>query len=141
MRQGEIINLGWKDVDLERKLITVTSSGRFLTKTGKSRTIPMSETFLYLLVQRQISAFTSTYIFHKRRFKFNQSYVEHHNTTYYWKIIANDDRGRSTTGPVWRFTNWWAIWIALPRHLLGRVFRKNLQHGADRESMLVERKP
>ena len=26
------------------------------------------------------------------------------NTTYYWKVIAYDDKGASATSPVWRFT-------------------------------------
>lgn len=25
-------------------------------------------------------------------------------TTYYWKIVAKDDKGAKTSGPVWRFT-------------------------------------
>ncbi|MCK4995765.1 MAG: hypothetical protein KAR55_02655, partial [Thermoplasmatales archaeon] len=26
--------------------------------------------------------------------------------TYYWKIVAHDDNGASTTGPIWHFTTW-----------------------------------
>lgn len=26
------------------------------------------------------------------------------STTYYWKIVAKDDKGKETPGPIWRFT-------------------------------------
>jgi hypothetical protein len=30
--------------------------------------------------------------------------ILNHNTTYYWKIVAKDDHGKSTSGDVWHFT-------------------------------------
>ncbi len=43
MRRGEIINLRWQDVDLQRKLIQVKSNPTFKTKQGKRRTLPLSD--------------------------------------------------------------------------------------------------
>jgi integrase len=47
MRQGEIVNLTWPQVDWRRNLIIVTN-----TKSGDDRTIPMNETVKDLLVRR-----------------------------------------------------------------------------------------
>ncbi len=43
LRRGEILNLTWKDVDLERKLIHIQSGEGFITKAGKRRSVPMNE--------------------------------------------------------------------------------------------------
>jgi parallel beta-helix repeat protein len=43
----------------------------------------------------------------KKSNHFNTSYepgIMDFNTTYYWKIIAKDNHGESTTGPIWKFT-------------------------------------
>lgn len=42
MRRGEIVNLKWDAVDLERALIHVQSTPTFKTKQGKRRTIPIN---------------------------------------------------------------------------------------------------
>jgi len=49
MRLGEVLNLEWGSVDLKRKLILVSNSDGFLTKTGKMRVVPMSDRVLELL--------------------------------------------------------------------------------------------
>lgn len=64
MRKGEIINLQWKDVDLKRRLITVQSNDNFTTKRGKRRIVPMNDTILELLQNRQVQAM-SEYVFTK----------------------------------------------------------------------------
>jgi integrase len=64
MRRGEIINLSWNDVDIERKVIMVRSSGSYQTKAGKIRTIPMNSTVLQLLSGRPHS---SKYVFTGKR--------------------------------------------------------------------------
>jgi integrase len=53
MRRGEIINLRWTDVDLERRVVQIQSRGTFKTKQGKRRTIPLSDTAVYLLKSRK----------------------------------------------------------------------------------------
>ena len=42
MRRGELLNLRWSDIDLEKRLICVQSKGNFRTKNGRRRIIPMN---------------------------------------------------------------------------------------------------
>lgn len=49
MRRGEILNLEWSDVDLERNVITVQSSENYRVKHGKNRIIPISKKLEELL--------------------------------------------------------------------------------------------
>jgi integrase len=53
MRRGEIVNLRWQDVDLSRRVIFIQSSPTFKTKAGRRRTVPMSDSVLYLLTSKQ----------------------------------------------------------------------------------------
>lgn len=48
-RYNELRNLRWQDVDLQKGFITVKSREEFLTKSRKSRTIPLSERMRALL--------------------------------------------------------------------------------------------
>ncbi|MGD1044717.1 MAG: tyrosine-type recombinase/integrase [Bacteroidota bacterium] len=49
LRRGELINLRWQDVDLQRHIFTVQSNPTFKTKQGKKRTLPLNETAFHLL--------------------------------------------------------------------------------------------
>jgi integrase len=42
MRQGEIMQLRWPDIDFQRNVINVVHGGSQSTKTGKGRTIPLN---------------------------------------------------------------------------------------------------
>lgn len=42
MRQGEIINLQWQDIDFSNSTITIRNKATFKTKTGKMRIIPLT---------------------------------------------------------------------------------------------------
>jgi integrase len=53
MRVGEIVNLKWSSIDLERRLILVENTETYRTKTRKSRVIPMNEWVYYFLVQKE----------------------------------------------------------------------------------------
>jgi len=74
MRRGEILNLKWQDVDLERKTIRIQSNGTFKTKQGRKRVIPMSEGVHCLLTGRAINK-TADYVFSRRGFKINDDLV------------------------------------------------------------------
>ncbi len=46
LRRGELLNLAWRDVDLERGLLTVQGSG---TKSGQSRVVPLNSEAISVL--------------------------------------------------------------------------------------------
>jgi integrase len=77
MRQGEILNLKWSEIDLERKLIVVSSGAGFLTKTGKTRTLPMNDTVFDILSRKAGMAPTCPFVFHRKNCQFKASYVTH----------------------------------------------------------------
>ena len=56
LRLGEVCNLQWDCVDLERRMLTVKNTTEFTTKSGKERSIPIPnrafEVFQQLLEQR-----------------------------------------------------------------------------------------
>jgi len=49
LRLGEIVNLTWDDIMLEKRKIIVRSNGGFRTKTGKMRTLPINSELYRLL--------------------------------------------------------------------------------------------
>ena len=53
LRLGEIVNLKWEDIILEKRKIIVRSNGSFRTKTGKIRTIPIGRELRKLLLNVQ----------------------------------------------------------------------------------------
>jgi integrase len=61
MRQGEIINLRWKDVDLFRKTATVMK-----TKNGDKRTVPLNRTVTELLKAKSKVVSLRGYVFTQR---------------------------------------------------------------------------
>jgi len=52
LRRGEMVNLCWDDVDMERKLIHIQSNATFRTKAGKRRAIPLNGDALNVLHRR-----------------------------------------------------------------------------------------
>jgi integrase len=52
LRRGELINLQWQDVDLQRRVITIQSNPTFRTKQGKKRVLPLNETAFQLLASK-----------------------------------------------------------------------------------------
>jgi len=53
LRMGELLSLRWSDVDFNSNVILVQNSKSFTTKTGKSRTVSMSNSALNLLRKRK----------------------------------------------------------------------------------------
>ena len=49
LRRGELVNLRWQDVDLQRRVITIQSSPTYRTKQGKKRVLPLNEMAFHLL--------------------------------------------------------------------------------------------
>lgn len=58
MRQGEIMNLKWEDVDLDRRVIIVKR-----TKTKVPRTVPMNNTVVELLLSKAVNKTNTEYVF------------------------------------------------------------------------------
>ncbi len=53
MRAGELTSLRWQNVDLNRRIIHVVSSGDFKTKTGRARIVPLNARACALLAERR----------------------------------------------------------------------------------------
>jgi len=51
MRLGEILNLEWKDILLEERLIKILNKDDYKIKTGKVRTVPISDKLLIALME------------------------------------------------------------------------------------------
>ena len=49
MRQGEILNLRWQNIDLVQKTVHIHSSATFRTKNGRRRSIPLNDTAYAIL--------------------------------------------------------------------------------------------
>jgi integrase len=74
LRLGEIINLQWQAVDLQRKLITVENSGTFQTKSGKVRVLPMGED-VYRMLLRRSTLSSGGYVFNKKGYQLLPDFV------------------------------------------------------------------
>jgi integrase len=62
LRRGEIANLQWRDVNLEKRIISIHSSPTFRTKFGKNRLVPLNESAVQLLRIR-MGLSTSDFVF------------------------------------------------------------------------------
>jgi integrase len=52
MRQGEILNLRWNEVDLSRRIVRVGNKDGFRTKAGKERNVPLNDMALKIIAGR-----------------------------------------------------------------------------------------
>lgn len=64
IRRGELINLHWSDVNLDRQVMTIQSCGDFKVKGNKARIVPLSSLALAVIAERQKHS-GSPYVFHK----------------------------------------------------------------------------
>jgi len=62
MRRGELLNLEWTDVDLNKRTITVRNKEEWHTKNYESRTIPVND-FLYEVLSKHPHHIRSPYVF------------------------------------------------------------------------------
>ena len=91
MRRGEITNLRWQDVDLSRKLLTIQSNPTFKTKNGKSRTIPLNETAIYIISAKH-GKDTSKYVFNLNDKKISEGWLTHAFKKAVYDARLHDDR-------------------------------------------------
>lgn len=90
MRRGEIINLRWQDVDLQRRLIQVQSNPSFKTKQGKRRTLPLSDVAFQLLSVRHRQS-ACEYVFSLNGTKVKESFVSHKLKEYVRRAKLNEN--------------------------------------------------
>jgi site-specific recombinase XerD len=76
MRRGEIVNLRFQQVDLDRRLIHIQSSPTFRTKQGKQRTIPLNDVAVQML-ESKANHILSEYVFTNRGSKIAESWLSH----------------------------------------------------------------
>lgn len=62
MRRGEILNLKWSHIDLERRVIVIQTDATFRTKMGRLRVVPLADTVIDLLNRRKLEG-GSGYVF------------------------------------------------------------------------------
>ena len=76
-RKGEILNLKWSGVDLQKRQVTIENSDGFTTKSGKSRTVPLNDAVFEMLSKRDAERNGCEYVFHRKGFKLNDLYLTH----------------------------------------------------------------
>lgn len=74
MRANELLSLTWSNIDLKQKIIHIKNSKSFSTKTGKERSIPMTQQ-VYNIIYKQPSRFKGELLFLKNGVKLNVEYV------------------------------------------------------------------
>ncbi len=91
LRRGEILNLHWSDIDLQRKTITIQSSPTFKTKNGKKRIVPLNETALYIL-QSKVNKSLSEFVFTLNDKPIFADWLSHKFKWYVYECKFRDDR-------------------------------------------------
>ena len=62
LRRGEVVNLRWCDVDMDRQTIRIQTSANFKTKQGKFRILPLHSVAFYI-ISRRMEEEKSEYVF------------------------------------------------------------------------------
>ncbi len=81
MRRGEVANLYWSDLDLERRLVHVHSTPTFRSKWGKQRLIPLNDWIVQEFSSKQRPE-GDDYLFTSEGNKVDESYLTHKFTDY-----------------------------------------------------------
>jgi integrase len=76
LRRGEILNLRWDDVDLNKKIIYIHSNPTFRTKQGKRRVIPLNDVAYHLLNLHRVGS-SDEYVFSVNGRLPSESFVSH----------------------------------------------------------------
>jgi integrase len=76
LRRGELLNLKWSNVDMERKLLYIESSPSFKTKSGKKRIVPLNVA-AFLILQGRQGKDISEYVFTLNGKKIFASWITH----------------------------------------------------------------
>jgi site-specific recombinase XerD len=90
LRLGEILNLQWNSIDMERRLIMLLNSAHFSTKSGKCHAIPMNDAVYEILSRRFLIRIASDYVFHRKGRQLQESYVSHKFKKYIRQLGLNE---------------------------------------------------
>jgi integrase len=74
MRRGELLNLQWTCVDLNRRIIRIQSQGDFRTKLGKRRSIPINAQIVPIF-ERRLVLRNGDFVFHDDGYRLNERRV------------------------------------------------------------------
>jgi integrase len=75
-RLGELLSLEWSDIDFPQRIATIQNKEAFQTKSKRNRVVPLNDTLLPVLMQRQRDALSETgYVFHRRGMKLKENFV------------------------------------------------------------------
>lgn len=91
LRLGEIINLTWENIDFEKRQILINSTDRFTTKTGRIRTVPMSDMIFDTLKKRELTKAFCEFVFHKKGKQITGFYASHKFKFYIRKLNINEN--------------------------------------------------
>jgi len=89
LRRGELVNLAWKDIDFEKKLIYIHSTENFQTKAGRRRTVPMNE-IVYQLLSKWYQVSTHEMVFTHEGRNISENYVTYKFKRYVRNAELND---------------------------------------------------
>lgn len=81
LRQSELLNLQWEQIDLERKLV-ILDNRTHITKSKKVRTIPLNESAMNVIKSRLNND-------HKRVFTFEGNLISQHALSIRFRYILN----------------------------------------------------
>ena len=94
-RIGEVINIQWKDIDFQNRIINIFEKKDWNTKTGKPRQIPMSEELFNFIKSVYPKILTSDilerYVFGKENgYKYDQCFISRRFKYYIRKCRIDD---------------------------------------------------
>ncbi len=92
MRRGEILNLRWGDIDLQKRLIFIQSNPTFKTKQGKRRVIPMNDAIYSLMQRKSQNIQNDEYIFTKKGRKINDDHASKMLKKYVRAVLGKNCR-------------------------------------------------
>ncbi len=91
LRRGEIINLSWQQVDMNKRWVHIQSSENYQTKQGKQRTIPLGEAAC-LLLQKRRDLLNDGLVFRMDDGKAISGYWATHKLKQYIRKLGLDDK-------------------------------------------------
>ncbi|MGB6032090.1 MAG: site-specific integrase [Bacteroidota bacterium] len=88
-RKGEIINLKFTGLDIQKRQVTIENSEVFTTKSGKSRTVPLNDALVEMLSRTESERNGCEYVFHRNGYRLNYLYLTHRFKKYIVDLRLN----------------------------------------------------